>query len=755
MQKVEQNSFIKGLITEATPLTFPDNASIIENNFILNRDGSRQRRLGMITEDEALSGFSIEDIEPLGISTFEWSNVSEDPTKAYGVTQIGSRLWFCDLNSELQGSIGYINIVAATPSTVFHYASLLGYLIVVSGDSQYTVVQATFDINGDPTFSVHSRETLRMRDFQTVDDGTTPYTLDNSIDLPHYYNLYNQGWAFDPINTSNDPVKSFMDSHNRSPWNTEIGWIGINKADSNNFKSSLIKGHHFGTTYAPKGFFVIDIFNRGISRTIELDKTRVGTRHTIVYPQVLPRDYSEGGLIAIESFAGRAWYANNATEVIDGDKFSPKLGTFVFFSQVISNIDNLKKCYQEGDPSAEDDNQLVATDGGFVRLPEAKNITRLVAVSSSLLVLAENGVWEITGSGDAVGFAADNFQVRRVSANGVLSPQSAVTADASVFYMSKAGIYAIAQGQSGVLESTNITQSTIQRLYDEEIDPTVRAHAVGTYDQNTKTIRWLYNDKDDPQDPAYYNGVTYTKRFNKELVFDISLSAFYVLQFSQIGILNTPWVAGYIRTTSFNNANVNNPVVVDGEGVVVDTEDVGLLHIVRSRGNSSLKYLTFEKSETQWDAYYSWQKGSNFIDWEGKGDAAGDALATLVTGYLTAGDAATTKTSKYLKVHCERTENGYNEGMELLNQSSCIVQAQWGFTDDVKSNRWGAPFEAYKLLREYLPSGPNDPFDYGFKVITTKNVLKGKGDALSLKFQTSPGKDLKIYGWNYYFGGYD
>ena len=40
-------SFVKGLITEASPLTFPENASIDEKNFVLNRDGSRSRRLGV------------------------------------------------------------------------------------------------------------------------------------------------------------------------------------------------------------------------------------------------------------------------------------------------------------------------------------------------------------------------------------------------------------------------------------------------------------------------------------------------------------------------------------------------------------------------------------------------------------------------------------------------------------------------------------------------------------------------------------
>src|SRR3546814_15800129 len=48
---IEQNTFVAGLITEASPLTFPQNASLDEENFILSRKGSRARRLGMDLED--------------------------------------------------------------------------------------------------------------------------------------------------------------------------------------------------------------------------------------------------------------------------------------------------------------------------------------------------------------------------------------------------------------------------------------------------------------------------------------------------------------------------------------------------------------------------------------------------------------------------------------------------------------------------------------------------------------------------------
>ena len=68
-QKAEAayRSFVKGLITEANQLTFPDNASIDESNFVLNRDGSRTRRLGLDYENDfGIVNTGYEDTDILG-----------------------------------------------------------------------------------------------------------------------------------------------------------------------------------------------------------------------------------------------------------------------------------------------------------------------------------------------------------------------------------------------------------------------------------------------------------------------------------------------------------------------------------------------------------------------------------------------------------------------------------------------------------------------------------------------------------------
>ena len=100
---IERNSFVRGLITEATALTFPENAAIDLQNFELNRDGSIKRRLGMAIEGTGTTIDTERTATSVGnyaIQTYKWTNVNNDPTVSIGVIQIGNRLWFTDLFSD-------------------------------------------------------------------------------------------------------------------------------------------------------------------------------------------------------------------------------------------------------------------------------------------------------------------------------------------------------------------------------------------------------------------------------------------------------------------------------------------------------------------------------------------------------------------------------------------------------------------------------------------------------------------------------
>ena len=93
-------SFIKGLVTEANQLTFPENASVDEANFVLNRDGSRYRRLGVDYEAGAAhtaTGLTATQLQEGKQSFHVWDSPAGDTNVSLGIVRIVNKLWFMDM----------------------------------------------------------------------------------------------------------------------------------------------------------------------------------------------------------------------------------------------------------------------------------------------------------------------------------------------------------------------------------------------------------------------------------------------------------------------------------------------------------------------------------------------------------------------------------------------------------------------------------------------------------------------------------
>jgi hypothetical protein len=92
------NNFIKGLITEAGEMTFPEGASTDELNCDLRRDGTRRRRLGVKLEDsyvlEPATQAALNGTKPL--SSFTWKNVAGNPDIEYLAVHNGQFVIFYD-----------------------------------------------------------------------------------------------------------------------------------------------------------------------------------------------------------------------------------------------------------------------------------------------------------------------------------------------------------------------------------------------------------------------------------------------------------------------------------------------------------------------------------------------------------------------------------------------------------------------------------------------------------------------------------
>lgn len=716
------NSFIRGLNTEASALTYPENASIDEANFLLNRDGSRQRRLGMDYENlysMVDTGVVANTFKYYSISTYRWDNVGSDITKSFAVVQVGPDLWFFDLfTSVLSDNIkngGASLSVGVNGQVPYQFSSINGDLIVATKE---TAPKRIVYNSSTDSFTVTSLN-IKIRDLYGVDDGLDINTKPTSLSTTHRYNLYNQGW-------NGSRVSSYYSYGSRYPSNAQTWYTGKDADDV--FSPELLDKHDFGTTPAPKGRYIIDAFARGTSRASQSGLS-------------VSSDTDNGYIGSVAAHSGRMFYSGIISSLTDGDDMSPSYTGYIFFSQVLTSNDQLTKCYQAGDPTTEFTSDVIDTDGGFISIPEASNILKLISAKEHLIVIAENGVWQVFG-GDR-GFLATEYQVSKITNIGAVNAESVVEAEGIIYYWSKGGIYALTPDQiSGNFTSVNITTSTIQTLYNN-IASVAKANVVGSYDSSSKKVTWLYNNT------STYDGTVYRNTYDTELIVDTTIEAFYKHTISSLSS-NTPYVAGYMITPNFVTAQDVQSVVVNGEQVQVNGEDVVITSDVRSRGLSATKYVTVVPGITNYEFTFSNYKDSNFRDWYSTDSTGAYFESYLITGHELFGDVVRDKQTPYIFCYFKRTETGFTGSgntFDLDNPSSCFVQSRWEWTDSATSGRWGTAFQAYRLNRNYIPDNIDDPFDYGFDVIITKSKLRGKGKALSIKFYSENGKDMHLLGW--------
>ena len=479
-----------------------------------------------------------------------------------------------------------------------------------------------------------------------------------------------------------------------------------------------------GSSEAPKGTIILtDIWNMGAKRFSETGISG------------LPSDIAAGYITSVASYAGRLFYAFKQTSITNGDDNSPNLSTVIAFSQV--GTENAAKCYTKNDPSAETFNDLLDTDGGFIVLPNVGEVYSLVVLGDSLIVVASNGVWEIHGGEKS--FSSTNQSQSKVSKTGALSDNSVIAAEDAIAFWSRSGIQFISLDKVSMRASAqNVTQATIQKLYDE-IPSTAKRAAVGVYDETSRQLRWLYRDKD----------LIDNKLFNQELVFDLNLQAFYKNTFADHPTEGTyAYPAGYVDVEDVLILSTQEPVT-DG-GIVVTDSGADVTATGRSIVESvrgSTKYITpFKTAATSWTYTVSQLRNLDFVDWADLDDGV-DSPAYLLTGYWTGGESSKDKRMPYLHTHFRRTEQGFDESMNVIGAGGCLVQVQWEWTDSVAAGRWGNEFQAYKLGRLFTPANATDPMDYGTTVVSTKNKVRGHGAGMSISFKTEPAKDCHIYGW--------
>lgn len=719
-------TFVKGLVTEAGPLTYPENATTDENNCTLHPAGNRKRRLGFEFEDDyELSLYSIPrgDEDAYAMTEYVWQNVANDGDKTLLVHQVGTRLLFWDLSEGEPFSANLksfsVNLLSfAAPggngfqACPVQMASGKGVLYVVGED--YEPFYITY--NPDTDNITVKKIVVLIRDFKGVNDGLANDQEPTTLTALHRYNLQNQGWidsdtqgggasifyynSYGEKNTYDAPsttvISDYYAAFNRYPSNNKQWFIGKAAVDNpdatppyeaGDFLPELLNKFFNGNTHAPRGHYVVEAFN--------IDRSGVSG------VPGLPTEVETTRPTSVAFFGGRAFFLHKST---------------VYFSQVLDQPYKAGLCFQEADPTSEDISDLIATDGGVVPIPGMGYGVKLVSFANGLVIFGNNGVWFLTGTDK--GFSATDIKVSKINAIGTDAPQSVVEAEGELFWWADTGIMGMSQKSGlfgsvdGAFERVNISQTTIQS-YINKADATIRRNIRGVYDPFLNRIQW-----------ALRFNQSIASTFSQFLNFDLNLKAFYPwsIAFGD----GRPVVMGLFTTKSLDTT---------------DTRRSAIRYIVGVNVNEDTKKFTIGEV-----------KNDRFVDWEEFDGEGHTYLSFIESGYEIFEDAMREKEANYVFCYFNRSETEWVEDEDnnwvFDKPSSCTFQTKWDWTDSSVSGKWSRPIEAYRHNRLPLFDEDDPAFNNGYPVIVTKNKVRGNGKAMQFRFSNDKKQsDFDLLGW--------
>lgn len=749
LQRSEIQGFSKGLQTDLNPLNSQVDTTRDEVNFELHRDGTRSRRLGLNKElggrDFQLN-MGWEQLQGSSISTYLWEGAGGIASEIFVVVHVGPVLHFF----KNAGTMELIHTLTHGfgRSATFQFGAVDGYLCFTNGTPDIGLV--SYKSTG--SVFTYSQFRLKIRDqFGIQETINSRYETDDRYRGPlnwqHYYNLYNQGWgvprrdwAFgDPPLMDAVNLGSNKSPTTSSPSNSDVVWSGIDRKPVSETSPENFEAFHFklfdGITgadnKAAKGYFIIDAFNRGSSRysawvNNKNNYSQVGNLVSFGTP---PGDVTEGGPTSVASHAGRLFFSGCRGEVVNGDARSPNYTNYVFFTQLIKNKQDFSKCYQEGDPTSRESNDIVDTDGGFIVVSGAVNIHTMYSIGERLILIAENGVWSVTG-GSGYGFTATNYKVERLSGFGGIPNKSFVEFGGQGFFWGWDGIYTIAKNQFGDYEVNNLTKESNDRFFSS-IPASARLNCQGFVDKARRQIRWVYIE-----------GEPFVNAQTKELIIDLKFQALYPFSIAQHPV-NDAFVVGGVQLGDYSMGYSLNQVYSGSEPVYVGSEPVITDGLVQSTIDSNVKYITIYQTGNPSLCFCEYNQ-VDFEDWVFTGSPV-DAEAYMETNAFTGGDFAIKKQVPWLTVAFAETEKALLPDDSISQESSCIGRIMWNFSHDSRSGKWSRDMQLYRRSRFFY--GASD-VDSGFSLNITKTKVRGIGKGFALHVRTEPKKDCHIYGWN-------
>jgi hypothetical protein len=781
------NTFNKGLITEATVMTFPEGASSDELNCDLLKNGARQRRRGIVYEDnyQTFSSVQLGDL----VHTETWTNVSGIGGTEFLVVQHNNILYFFDKSAPIisaaQKSFSidlYTYSVANTfnaASVPIQTASINGFLVITSPAIEPLRVEY---ITTSDSISV-SKITINIRDFEylgmsadiasvsrssnvvTVNTSFThSLTVGDVVQIVCNIGSFNGTFTVvtAPSSTSftyaqtaanvSLTLTSGIATETRFDVNTDLypsritsnyqydlynmGWAepGTYRASDNDYSTPYAA---FGAAFPPrnKPWYIGAIVNSSGDR-VYTDRT---FRSTTFGKSLSPNGYyivdffnqnrsSVSGISGLATILEVARFSTTtayAGRVWFAGLNSKKNGGKIFFSKVVESKDDIGKCYQVASPTAEDSAGVVDSDGGYIVIPEASEIQALFSTGSILYVMASNGIWAIGGV-DQV-FKATEYFVSKVSNTGIVNFRTLVNANGSPVFWDTTAIYTIQLENNQPIITT--ISDNIKTVYDN-ISNDAKRNASAVYDQKNKRIYWLYSD----------NSSADSGKKNNILILDLDIQAYFPWRISDT-TSSTPYLLTGYYTTGIGTSNQDLNVVSGVDQVIDASSNTVVQNIASSLSSTSqVEFLVKTSAGPMTVATFS---SRSFLDW-----GSADYSSYAETGYDFYGSATLKKNTPYITTYLKRTEQNFvvsGSGYTVDFPSSCQFLTKWDLSVD--NSRWGNSQQIYRLMNYPIVDPSNLTFTYPYDTIVCRTKIRGKGRVMRLRFESEQGKDFYLIGW--------
>lgn len=733
-----ENNFVNGLVTEATALNFPEAAATETYNCVFNQDGSFDRRKG-INFETAFETLTV-DRSNRAVKTYSWKAAAGSGSYNFTVVQVGLTLYFysTDQTSLSEGrNLDTVDLATNLTAGVTvgadpfpeqfecEFSSGKGYLFVAHPyiDPVYVTYSPTTD-----DFS-STEITVKIRDLDGIDEAVEVDNRPTTLTTTHRYNLYNQGWApFDtgglndprPTGASSvvlnqrvdlptgylagDPLSTWDSNRDDFPSNADQWWLYKDSQDV--LQPKLASTRLEGNSPAPKGYYILDAFNQ--DRSTAVSRTGVNTGAGDVNVTLTGLTVVSAGVYrpkAVAFFAGRVWYAGT-----DVAGFSNKL----FFSQIVENDQSFGKCYQRNDPTAENQSDILPTDGGVIQVLDIGSVIKLFSTQSTLVIFANNGVWSITGS-TGTGFTPTDFTVSKISSTPTLSSSSFVDVAGMPVWWTQDGIYIASADQVGSLRLTSLSEKKIKKFFDQTVLPQSKRYAKGFFNPVTKVIQWLYRSEE-------ALSVSERSEFDRILNFNTVTQAFYPWSLpsgSPAKLNGIVCIQGNTATTVISNVTVSAVnVTVSGTVVKNTTFDETELAGVN-------KYLVSYPLSGSYRMTFAEELDETYRDFREYDDIGVDFESFAISGYKVRGEAQKRFQSNYIYLF-----------MDLEKSEQFNFQAIWDYFTDPLNKEFGRI--------QVIDTESDTARRYRFRRLK----IRGSGISVQFKITAQPGKQFKIVGWS-------